>query len=119
MNTSPALVPAFDFDTYLVVDEIGHSRVYRETEEIDADRAALMIDVAAGQYSRPLRVVAFNAGEGWARDVSEDIAREMLDAAVRSGQPLTRFGAELHRTRDRRRHSAIRSGRLIGLLTPR
>ena len=89
-RTSPTLVPAFDFDTYLVVDEIGPSRVYRETEEIDADRAAIIIDIAAGQYSRPRRVVAFNAREGWARDVSEEIAREMLDAAVRSGQPLTR-----------------------------
>ena len=27
-----------------------------------------------GQYSCPLRVVAFNAAEGWARDVTEDIA---------------------------------------------
>jgi len=35
-------------------------------------------------------VVAFNTGEGWARDVSDDIAREMVDAAVRSGQTLTR-----------------------------
>jgi hypothetical protein len=89
-QTAPSLAPTFDIDTYLVVDEIAHSRVYRETEEIDADRAAVVLDIAAGQYSRPLRVVAFNTGEGWARDVSEEIAREMIDAAVRSGRPLTR-----------------------------
>jgi hypothetical protein len=88
--TSPSLAPSFDIDTYLVLDEVAHSRVYRETEEIDADRAAVMLDIAAGQYNRPFRIVAFNTGEGWARDVSEEIAREMLDAAVRSGQPLTR-----------------------------
>jgi hypothetical protein len=69
---------------------VTQKRNWRHPEEIDADRAAVMIDIAAGQYSGPLRVVAFNAGEGWARDVSEEIAREMLDAAVRSGKPLPR-----------------------------
>jgi hypothetical protein len=88
--TSPSLAPSFDTDTYLVLDGIAHSRVYSETEEIDADRTAVMLDIADGQYNQPLRVVAFNTGEGWSRDVTEDIAREMLDAAVRSGQPLTR-----------------------------
>jgi hypothetical protein len=75
--------------TYLVLDEIAHSRVYRETEEIDADRAAVVLDIAAEQYNRPYRVVAFNTGEGWARDVTEEITREMIDTAVRSGRPLT------------------------------
>ena len=29
----------------------------------------------------PLRVVAFNTAEGWARDVSADIARQVLNCA--------------------------------------
>jgi hypothetical protein len=34
-----------------------------------------------GQYSNALRVVAFNTAEGWSRDVSEDIAAELLERA--------------------------------------
>ena len=30
----------------------------------------------------PLRVVAFNTAEGWARDVSADIARQVLNCAL-------------------------------------
>ena len=30
-----------------------------------------------GQYSNPVRIVDFHAAEGWARDVSEDVAEEM------------------------------------------
>jgi hypothetical protein len=31
-----------------------------------------------GQFNNPVRVVAFNTSEGWSRDVSEDVAREVL-----------------------------------------
>jgi hypothetical protein len=30
-----------------------------------------------GQYSNPIRVVAFNTAERWSEDVSEDVAREL------------------------------------------
>jgi hypothetical protein len=30
-----------------------------------------------GQYSHPVRIVAFNAAEGWSRDVTVDIADEL------------------------------------------
>jgi hypothetical protein len=30
-----------------------------------------------GQFSNPVRVVAFNTAEGWSRDVSEEIADEL------------------------------------------
>jgi hypothetical protein len=33
----------------------------------------------SGEYSDPLRVVAFNTVEGWSRDVSEEIAYDVLD----------------------------------------
>jgi hypothetical protein len=35
----------------------------------------------SGQYRHPLRVVAFNTREGWIRDVSAEIAREVLSCA--------------------------------------
>jgi hypothetical protein len=34
--------------------------------------------------------VAFNTAEGWSCDVTEEIARELVDMAVRGGEPLTR-----------------------------
>ncbi|MBB2731698.1 MULTISPECIES: hypothetical protein [Bradyrhizobium] len=34
-------------------------------------------DLLAGEYRKPIRVVAFNTAECWSQDVSEDIAREI------------------------------------------
>ena len=34
-------------------------------------------DLLAGEYRKPIRVVAFNTAERWSEDVSEDIAREI------------------------------------------
>ena len=34
-------------------------------------------DLLSGQYSNPIRVVAFNTAERWSEDVSEDVAREL------------------------------------------
>jgi hypothetical protein len=42
------------------------------------------------QYER-LRVVAFNAAEGWARDVSADIARQVLTCALALDHELPDF----------------------------
>jgi hypothetical protein len=33
------------------------------------------------QYNAPARVVAFNLAEGWSKDVSKDVAREILERA--------------------------------------
>jgi hypothetical protein len=30
-----------------------------------------------GQYSNPVRVVAFNTAQGWSKEVSEDVAHEL------------------------------------------
>jgi hypothetical protein len=87
---APSLAPTFAIDTYLVLDHIGSSAVYPETEELAADRLVVMRDISQGQYKHPLRVVVFNTAEGWSRDVTEEIAREMVDNAIRSGEPLTR-----------------------------
>ncbi len=46
-------------------------------------------DISQGQYKYALKVVAFNTAGRWSRDVTEEIARELLDNAVRSGEPLT------------------------------
>jgi hypothetical protein len=40
-------------------------------------------NISDGEYSNPVRVVAFNTAEGWSRDVTEDIARALLDREAR------------------------------------
>jgi hypothetical protein len=34
-------------------------------------------DLMSGQYSNPIRVIAFNTAERWSEDVSEDVAHEL------------------------------------------
>ena len=41
-----------------------------------------------GQYTKPVRVVAFNTSEGWARDVSEDVGWEVLRRIIKEGKPM-------------------------------
>jgi len=79
MRTSPSIVPhAADQDTYLVLDQFGRvGCCWRETDAEGADRETLIRDLVEGQYSRPVRIVAFNTAEGWSRDVTKDIADEL------------------------------------------
>jgi hypothetical protein len=64
--------------TYLVLDELKHGRFFRETDETQADRERLIQDIVSGRYKKPVRVIAFNTAEGWARDVTHDLAREIV-----------------------------------------
>jgi hypothetical protein len=83
MRQSPSIVPDdLDRDVYLVLDNFGSrlGRSWRETDEADTDRATLIRHLLEGQYSSPVRVVAFNTAEGWSRDVTEEIAAELAQA---------------------------------------
>jgi hypothetical protein len=55
----------------------------------EADRETIIRNFISGQYECPLRVVAFNTGEGWSRDVSEEIANEVLDRTYDADDTLT------------------------------
>ena len=62
---------------YLVLEDFGHhGRGWRETDEHN-DRASLLKDLIDAQYEYPIRIVAFHPEEGWAHDVSADIAAEL------------------------------------------
>lgn len=80
MQGSPSIVPdPDDREIYLVLDDFG-GRLGRAWPEVDAertDREIVVTDLMTGQYSNPVRVVAFNTAEGWSRDVSEAIADEL------------------------------------------
>ena len=62
----------------------------REIVEEQADKETVIRDISDGQYSNPVRVVAFNTAEGWSRDVTEDLAREILERAHRAAKPLSK-----------------------------
>jgi hypothetical protein len=87
---SPPLVPSLDHDVHLVLCDFGeHGRAYVETDPAAADKDTIVRSMIAGQYDRPISVMAFNRAEGWAWDVSEDIARAVTKAAEREGRSLT------------------------------
>src|SRR5258708_1090324 len=75
---TPPLAENRDSTVYLVLDDFGAlGSAYRETDAVKADLTTAVADLLSGQYRHPLRVVAFNTN-GWARDVSADIARKVL-----------------------------------------
>ena len=68
-----------DDTVYLVLEDFGKfGQAYRETDPRQADRQTVLSNLRSGEYARPLRVVAFNPSEGWARDVTAEIAGEAL-----------------------------------------
>ena len=75
----PSIVPnSTDQNVYLVVDDLGRlGRVWREADEEATDLEAVLQGLLTGQYSNPLRVVAFNVAEHWSHDVSEDVTQEL------------------------------------------
>lgn len=76
----PSIVPRadrLDRDIYLVLEDFKDGAAWRETDESDVDYDTLIADLLTGQYSVPLRVLACNPHEGWARDASEDVARDL------------------------------------------
>jgi hypothetical protein len=84
------LVPSVDVDVHLVLCDFGRAGLaYVETDPTEADATTVVQKLLHGQYERPLRVLALNADEGWARDVSEAIAAKIRDVAENEGRELT------------------------------
>jgi hypothetical protein len=82
--------PENDVTAYIVVEDFGQfGRAFRETDLAEADPATIVRNMISGQYGDPLRVVAFNTVEGWSRDVSEEIAYDVLDRAYDADTTLS------------------------------
>jgi hypothetical protein len=112
MPTAANRVPEHDIDVHLVLDDFGPAgRAYREADLppvfedvisknlVTRDQLALtsavsfdtvVEDLLSGQYNSPVLVIAFNIAEGWARDVSEDAAREVAKRHHERGTDLDR-----------------------------
>ena len=85
---TPSLAPdqqPHDVTVYIVLNDFGQlGRAYVETDEAAADEQTVINNISSGEYSNPVRVVAFNTAEGWSRDVTEDIARALLEQEARN-----------------------------------
>jgi len=89
MSFSPSIVPdGADQDVYLVLNQFGErlGRAWCETDEEDADYRTIIRHLLEGQYSNPVRVVAFNTAEGWSRDVSDDVEDELRERCANRGE---------------------------------
>jgi hypothetical protein len=83
------LEPSNDVTVYLVLIDHGkHGIAYDETDPAEADLKSTLQNFLTGRCENAVRVVAFNAAEGWSRDVSEDIAQELSQRAINAGDDL-------------------------------
>jgi hypothetical protein len=80
MRQSTSIVPdALSRDVYLVLDG-RFGLAWPAADVADTDRPTM------GQYSSPVRIVAFNTAEGWSRDVTDDIADELRNRCAERGE---------------------------------
>jgi len=76
-----------------VLNDFGEKRAFLETDEAEADEWTIVSNILNGEYSNPVRVVAFNIAEGWSRDVTDDIARAVIERG-RSENQFSKVGKE-------------------------
>jgi hypothetical protein len=104
---TPSIVPRGpDQAVYLVVDCKGRGGdcVFREADVTETDIETVITDMIDGQYSDPERVVAFNTIEGWSRDVSAIVAREIrrrCDLQLTDAPSTVQDFVERHEGRER------------------
>lgn len=70
-----------DFTQFIIRQDFGKLGTGWTDAEAKTE-ADVARDIADGQHGWPLQVVAFNIAEGWSRDISEDVAKlivNMLD----------------------------------------
>ena len=86
----PSIVPSgHDQNFYLVINNLGNlGTAFPETDIDKADLETVIGDLMSGQYSDPVRVVAFNTAEQWAEDAPEDVARKILRRLDLAGDAL-------------------------------
>src|SRR3982750_917538 len=76
---TPSIVPnETDHTVYLVAVDFGNlGRAWAEVDYETTDLETVIQDLLTGQYTNPIRVVAFNIAERWSEDVSADVAQEL------------------------------------------
>ncbi len=75
-----SIAPESSATVHLVLEDFGAlGRAYREADETHADANTIVEKILRGEYSAPAQVIAFNVEKGWARDVSVQIARALIE----------------------------------------
>ena len=72
-----SIAPNSDETVYLVADNSGRNGSAWCEADLEAAVETVIQDLLAGEYRKPIRIVAFNTAERWSEDVSQDIAREI------------------------------------------
>lgn len=81
-----------DHMTYLVVCASRSGAAYIvEREVADCDKATTIKMIASGEFEGLAQVLECNPVEGTCRDVTADIARDVMTVWADGGEPLTRF----------------------------
>ena len=94
MSDTP-LIPTQDLTVYAVLEDFGkHGCAWREIDEIRADEHSIVEGILRGEYERILRIVAFNADEGWAREVTREVALKVIRAARQQNRKMSALTRE-------------------------
>jgi hypothetical protein len=88
MSGSPSIVPDSTGTIFIsLLEDFGrHGQAWRETNDTESDRRALIEDMLDGQYEDVVRIVAFNTSQGWSLDVTESIANELRETCSERGE---------------------------------
>jgi hypothetical protein len=87
---TPSIVPGgYDRTVYMVMEDLGRlGRIWPEAHVEATDLETVIAVLLDGQYRDPIGVIAFNTAEQWSRNVSEDIAQELLRRCDLEGREL-------------------------------
>ena len=92
MPPSPSIVPGGDRDVCLVLDDFGRGEcAWRGGDVEDTELETVINDLLEGQFANPVRVIGFNTAEGWSKDISEDVARELRQRCGAQDRELPDF----------------------------
>ena len=58
---------------------LQYGKVWHQVGDGEANETMIAQWINEGQFSRPVKIVAFNTEGGWSRDVTHEIATKLLD----------------------------------------
>lgn len=97
---APSIIPEINNTHYFVLDDLGaYGCLFHERREHETSEDTVIRHLIDGQFTNPLKIIAFNAEEGWSKDVSAEIADKVLGQVEREHGTLasaTRAFVERH-----------------------
>ncbi len=105
--SSPPIVPyGADETVFVVMDNFGApGSVHRHMECIDLD--SVISALLTGLFNDPVQVVAFNTLEHWTRDMSADVANEIVARCDIEAAPMPEHLGDFVRRHTRAGNSRV------------